>query len=83
MSTNIKAPIGGKNTRKYYYVTCDVGEGVPSYDFVIRAKNLEEAERIGGGILKTDYPENWEYNKNSYAVYEVTAKTLLNRMVLN
>lgn len=68
---------------KNYYVLCDVGEGIPSYDFVVRAKTLKEAIKIGGKILKTDYPENWDYNKNDFSVCEITARQLLKRLTLN
>jgi len=68
---------------KNYYVNCDVGEGYPNYDFVVIAKTLKEATKIGGKILKEDYPENWEYNKNDFSVEEITAEQLLLKMTIN
>lgn len=67
---------------KNYYVLCDVGEGIPCYDFVIKAKSLKEAIKKGGAILKADYPENWDYNKNDFSVCEITAEELLNRLTI-
>ena len=68
---------------KTYYVNCDVGEGYPSYDFVVKAKTLKEAIRLAGKELKYSYPENWEYNKNDFSVCEITANELLERLTLN
>lgn len=72
-----------KNTMKYYLMSCDVGEGIPSYEFVIKAKTLKGAETIGRKILKGDYPENWDYNQDSYSIHEVTAEELLDIMTIN
>lgn len=69
--------------KKIYYVVCNVGEGVPSYNFVVRAKTLKEADKIARKILKTDYPENWEYNKDDYSIGEVTPQQLVDNLTIN
>jgi hypothetical protein len=68
---------------KTYHAICNVGEGYPSYEFIVRAKTLEEADKITRRILKEDYPENWEYNKDDYTLWETTAEELLNNMIIN
>lgn len=68
---------------KNYLAVCGVGEGMPNYDFIVKAKGLEDAFEIAGKILKADYPENWKYNKNDFSVRFTTAKELLKTMTLN
>jgi molybdate-binding protein len=69
---------------KNYYVCCDLGEGIPSYDFVVRAESLDEAVKKAEKIINTDYPENWkEYNDKDFSCHEITAEQLLERLTIN
>lgn len=69
--------------KKIYLVVCDVGEGVPSYTFIVRETTLKKAEKIARATLKNDYPDNWEYNKNDYSIREVTMEQLVADLTIN
>ena len=70
-------------TKKIFLVEAELGEGIPTYTFIVKADNLKEADKIVGGIIKNDYPENWEYNKDDYSVHEVNAEQLIERLTIN
>lgn len=69
--------------KKIFLVEADLGEGVPTYTFIVRANTLKEADKVARSIIKADYPENWEYNKDDYAVHEVNAEELIERLTIN
>ena len=49
---------------KHYYINTELGDGIPNYDFVIKAKNIDIANLKAHKILKSDYPDQWNYNGN-------------------
>lgn len=67
---------------KYFYVRYEVADGYPDYEFVIKAESFEEAKEIATEIIDKDYEQEWEDNKN-FAMYEITAEQLLERMLIN
>lgn len=68
---------------KYYFITFELGDGIPNYDFVIRAKTLKSAENIARKILKQDYPMEWKIQKGDFGCGETTAEQLLKDLTLN
>ena len=78
---------------KYYYISMDLKEGTPCYDFVIKAKNIDEAKEIANGIIWKDYPEEMslqndmttdtEETLESFWCEEVTADRLLEILTVN
>ena len=72
-----------RSGKKMFLVEADLGEGIPTYTFIVKADTLEEANKVAGKIIKTDYPENWEYNKDDYSVHEVDAEQLIERLTIN
>lgn len=69
-------------SEKNYYILADLGEGIPSYDFVLKAKSEEEARKLASEILEKDYPEDPEDSK-TFSCHEITAEQLLEQMTLN
>ena len=65
---------------KNYYVRADLGDGIPIYDFVLKAKTIEEAMKRAGEILREDYPE---HDSEDFSVCEITADELLKRLTIN
>ena len=75
-----------KTKLKYFYVCADIGEGIPSYDFVLKCKNIDIACLKARKILKNDYQDEWEaHGKDgiNFSCGEITAQELLERMCLN
>jgi hypothetical protein len=70
---------------KNYYVRADLGEEVPSYDFIVKAKTQEEAEKLAEKELKESYAEQWSYGVGGidFSCYEITAEELLARLTIN
>lgn len=75
---------------KKYYISMDLGEGVPIYDFVINAENEDEGKRIANDILWSNYPEEMSLQGNdkgeteeAFWITEITAEELLERMTIN
>ena len=65
--------------KKNYYCRCEVAEGYPCYEFVIRAKNWDEALKIANKKLKMEF----NYNTSNFSLTQVTAKGLLKRLTIN
>lgn len=70
---------------KNYYVSCELEEGTPDYNFVIKAENQDEADEKAFTIILKDYPEYEKNNDSQYnfSVKEITADELLAKMTLN
>jgi hypothetical protein len=71
---------------KNYYIRADLGDGIPSYDFVIRAKTLINAENKAWKILRQDYSEVFtekRFRTGDFSICEITAEELLKRLTLN
>lgn len=71
---------------KNYYIVADIGEGIPSYNFILRAKSIDIAKLKAGKILKTDYPDQWNWNGElgiDFTCREITAEQLLKDLTLN
>lgn len=71
---------------KYFYVIADIGDGIPSYDFCLRAKTQQSAENKAWKILKADYPECFgtkSWRTGDFSICEITAEQLLKRLTLN
>ena len=64
---------------QYYYIIQELEEGLPDYDFVVKADNYMEAHEIATKVITTDYPD-YEIN---YSCHQVTAKQLLERLTIN
>lgn len=81
--------------KKYFFVSADIGEGIPSYQFVLNAPNIEEATREAFEIITRDYPEEctakggggvyWEKDGiyDDFSVHELTAKEIIERLTIN
>ena len=41
--------------QKYFFCRADVGDDIPSYEFILKAKDLKEADEKAGVIAETDY----------------------------
>lgn len=69
---------------KNYYIRAEVCEEYPDYDFVIKAKTQEEAEKIAKNILIQDYPDIFvgKY-ADRFSCYEITAEELLRNLTIN
>lgn len=74
---------------EHYYIVADIGEGIPSYNFVLKAKNLRDACLEAEKILKEDYPDQARskgsdtFNEYDYSCREITAEQLLKELTLN
>ena len=68
---------------KHYYISFELGDGIPDYDFVLRAKNIDIAMLKARKILRQDYPMEWRIQKGDFGCSEITADELLQRMCLN
>ena len=67
---------------KFYYVSYEVNEDYPSYNFVIDAFNWLQAKELAEKEISDCYPEEWMDNKNYYMA-ETTAYDLLKRLKIN
>ena len=66
---------------KYFFIRADVGDEVPSYEFVIKANKMETAEKIANKIIKQDYQE---YGNPDFSCREVkTFENFLAEMLIN
>lgn len=73
-----------KKNLKHFYIRADLGDGIPSYDFVLKATILDVAEKKAKSILKKDYPEQWSWSDGiDFSCEEITAETLLERLTVN
>lgn len=78
---------------KNYYISMDLKEGMPCYDFVIKANNIDEAKEIANGIIWKDYPEEMsllndnttdtEETLESFWCKEITPEELLEKLTIN
>jgi len=68
---------------KNYYIRADLGDGIPSYDFVVKAENLDDAIKQGGAILRQDYPEEYRDRENDFYCCHITAEQLLKRLTID
>ena len=71
---------------KNYFIRADLGEETPSYDFVVKAKGLDEAVRIAKIELKSSYTDQWNWNEPDgidFTCQTITAKGLLDRLTIN
>lgn len=80
----VKASNAVHDPLKFYYIRAEVGEGYPSYDFVLKYKTLKQAEKEAKKILMQDYPDTFvgKY-ADRFSCYEVTADQLIKIMTLN
>jgi len=62
-----------------YYITAEIAEEMPSYDFVVKAKTATEAHKIAKKIITHDYPDY----RFDYTLVEVTPKLLIDLMTIN
>lgn len=67
---------------EYYYVSYEVSESYPSYNFIIKAENWAEAKELAEKEIATSYPEEWEDNKDYYLA-ETNVYDLLKRLKIN
>ena len=67
---------------KNYYIRYDIGDGIPSYDFCLRAKDLDKAVKLAQAILENDYPEEWRENRD-FSCRETSAEQLLKDLTIN
>ena len=65
---------------KNYYIRADLGDGIPCYDFVLKAKDFDTARKEAGKLLEKDYPE---VMGDDFSCEEITADELLKRLTLN
>ena len=68
----------------------DLSEGLPCYDFVIKANNENEARDLANDIIWLDYPEqmslqgdNKEETRDIFWCQEITPSELLEIMTIN
>lgn len=66
----------------HYYINCELGEGIPDYNFVIQAKDNEEARAEAWVIFEKDYPD-YSMKQRQIQCAEVTADQLLERLTIN
>jgi len=67
-----------------YYISTEIEENMPTYDFILKAKTEKEAEKLAHKIIKKDYPEHYKYGKASdIYIEEITAEKLLKDLTLN
>lgn len=64
-----------------YYVVVEIEEGMPDYNFVLKAKSLKEAEDEAYKIIKSDYPDYTQAHE-SFNCREISADDLLERLTL-
>ncbi len=59
----------------------DMGDGIPNYDFVIKAKSLKEAENMAYKVIKADYPDYTQAHEQ-FSCHEISANDLLERLTI-
>jgi hypothetical protein len=67
---------------KYYFIRADIGENMPSYEFILQAEAIEEADEKAEEIIKTDYQE---YGSPDFSCREIAdfQKDILELMCIN
>lgn len=68
---------------KHYYVSCELSnyEAIPNYNFVLKAENIDIAEKEARIIILQDYPDYYEYIKLD--IEEIDAPKLLQILTIN
>ena len=61
-----------------YYIVADIGDDIPSYNFVVKAGSRIEAEAIAENTLERDYSDY-----KDYTCREITADELLKQLTVN
>lgn len=69
---------------KHYFIRAEIEESYPDYEFVIKAKTQEEAEKLAQKELTESYPDIFvgKY-ADRFSCYEITAEELLQRLTIN
>jgi len=67
---------------EYYYVSYEVSESYPSYNFIIKAENWAEAKELAEKEIADCYEEEWEDNKDFY-MSVTNCDDLINRLKIN
>lgn len=65
-----------------YFVTYEVNEDYPSYEFIIRAENLEQAKEIAEKEIAESFSEEWLEHKDFYMT-TITSDDLIKRLAIN
>lgn len=66
---------------KYYFIRADVGDDVPSYEFILKATSLRKACLKANKIIKYDYQD---YDNADFSCREVkTFENILTEMLIN
>lgn len=68
---------------KYYFISAEIEEGYPDYDFVLKALCLDDAIKEAKKILKKDYPETFNGYSDRFDAQMVTGEKLLSLMTIN
>lgn len=69
---------------KNYFISAEVEEGYPDYDFVVKEKTQKQAEIIAKKELKTSYPDIFAGRyADRFSCHEVTGDELLERLTIN
>ena len=67
---------------KNFYIEVDFGEGIPTYNFVIKAIDHETARAIAWKEIDASYPDtDMKYTKMQSS--QITAEQLLERLTIN
>ena len=64
---------------RLFYIQQEIGEGIPDYNFIVKAIGSEEAHKIATKIIKTDYPD---YGIN-YSCIPLSANKIIKLLTLN
>ena len=64
---------------KNYYINQELGEGIPDYNFIVKAEASEEAHEIATRIIKADYPD-YEIN---YSCRPMSVNAIIKSLTLN
>lgn len=53
--------------QKHFYITAELAEGIPSYNFVVKADTEDQARDIAREIIENDYPEYRSFTADQLA----------------
>lgn len=67
---------------EYYYISYEVSENYPNYDFVVQAENWAKAKELAEKEIADCYGEEWKDKKDFY-MSTTDATDLIQRLKIN
>jgi hypothetical protein len=68
---------------KYFFVSAQISEDYPNYNFVVRARKIEDATDIAERTISDDYPDFNCVAFDRDTIKEITGDKLIERLLIN